>query len=147
MSEPLVFHMEGHPRGKGRPRATARGGFARMFTDAKTREYETAVAGLARQAMGSRRPLDGPLGVTIRFRIEPPKSMTKRARAAVLAGEQPYLGRFDLDNLAKSILDGCNGVCFVDDVQIVRLFLSKVASDRPGVDVRVEAYEPQGGTT
>ena len=43
MSEPLVFSMSGNPRGKGRPRATVRGGFARVYTDKKTREYATSV--------------------------------------------------------------------------------------------------------
>lgn len=140
----LVFSMAGDPRGKGRPRATARGGFARVFTDAKTRTYETSVAVLAKEAMDGHAPFEGPLSVSLRFRIKPPKSMTKRMRAAVLAGEIAYPGAFDIDNLAKSILDGCNGVCFPDDKQVMRLFATKVASERPGVDVRIEPLQPQG---
>ena len=34
---------------------------------------------------------------------------------------------------------------FADDKQITRLFLTKVAAERPGVDVRIEAFEPQEG--
>ncbi len=139
----LTFSMSGDPRGKGRPRATARGPFARVYTDPKTRQYENSVAALARQAMGGRPPFEGPLSVSLRFRISPPKSMTKRQRAAVLSGEQAFPGRFDIDNLAKSILDGCNGVCFPDDKQVMRLFATKVASERPGVDVRIEPLAPQ----
>lgn len=139
----LTFSMAGAPRGKGRPRTTVRGGFARVYTDPKTRTYESSVKGLARKAMGEREPFVGALSVSIRFRLELPKSMTKRDRAAALAGERAYLGRTDLDNLAKAILDGCNGVCWVDDAQIVRLFLTKVGTDKPGVDVKVEPLEPQ----
>lgn len=114
-----------------------------MYTDPKTRAYEASVRDLARQAMGDAAPFEGPLSVSLRFRLEPPKSMTKRERAAVLAGEQAYFGRFDADNLAKSVLDGMNGACFVDDLQIVRLFVTKAAAETPGVDVRVECLAPQ----
>jgi Holliday junction resolvase RusA-like endonuclease len=31
----------------------------------------------------------------------------------------------DLDNLAKAVLDGCNGVVFEDDKQVVTLCLTK----------------------
>lgn len=130
--------MSGAPRGKGRPRATVRGGFARLYTDKLTREYETSVKRLALVAMRGRKRFEGPLSVSIRFRLEPPKSMTKSERAAALSGEEAYTGRFDLDNLAKSILDGCNGACWHDDVQIVRLFLTKSAATNPGVDIRIE---------
>lgn len=142
----LAFSMSGQPRGKGRPRTAVRGGFARVYTDAKTRKYEASVKGLAELAMRGRPPFTGPLSVSLRIRLELPKSMSKRERAAVLAGEQPYLGRIDADNAAKAVLDGMNGVVFADDVQIVRLFVVKVADARPGVDVRIEALQPQADT-
>lgn len=139
----LAFSCSGIPRGKGRPRATTRGGFARLYTDAKTRSYETSIRQIAEATMAGRAPLQGPLSVSLRIRLSPPASMSKRERQRILAGEQPYLGRIDCDNAAKSALDACNGVCFGDDVQIVRLFVTKVASERPGLDLRIEALEPQ----
>lgn len=139
----LAFTMSGQPRGKGRPRLSTRGGFARAYTDPKTRTYEASVRALALKAMGEHAPFTGPLSVSLRFRLEPPKSMSKRERAAVLAGEQPYLGRLDVDNCAKAVLDGMNGVAFADDVQIVRLFVIKVADAKPGVDVTIQAFQPQ----
>lgn len=140
----LVFSMAGNPRGKGRPRATARGGFARVYTDPKTRAYEASAKGLAAAAMAGRQPFTGALSVSMRFRIPVPKSTTKRDRAAILAGERPYFGAYDLDNCVKAISDSMNGIVFADDKQIVRLFATKIASDKPGVDVRVEPLEPQG---
>lgn len=147
--DPLVFSMAGHPHGKGRPRATVRQlapkkHVARLYTDEKTRKYEQAVAALAKRAMGDRLPFEGPLSVSLRFRMQPPKSMTKRQRAAALAGEVAYLGRYDVDNLAKAVLDGMNEVCFLDDVQITRLWVVKEAAENPGVDVRIEPLAPQG---
>lgn len=142
----LVFSMAGNPRGKGRPRATVRGGrFASVYTDPQTRKYEASVAKLAKAAMGAHAPFVGPLSVSLRFRIPIPASLPKYRRARILAGEEAITGSFDIDNLAKSILDGCNHIAFEDDKQVVRLFATKVGSERPGVDVRIEPLAPQPG--
>ena len=137
MDDSLVFSLSGSPRGKGRPRTSVRGGFAKIYTDADTRAYERSVGVIARQAMGPRAPFEGPLSASLRFRLPLPKSMTKRRRASILAGEEAYLGSLDIDNMAKAILDGMNAIAFLDDVQIVRLFVTKIGSDRPGVDVKI----------
>lgn len=138
MSDPITFSINGTPIPKGRPRARVRGGFAQIYTPITTRKYEKAISDLAALAMGGRKPLEGPLSVSIRFRLAPPKSMTKRERAVVLAGEQAYMGRSDLDNYFKAVADSLNGICWLDDVQIVRMFATKSASSKPGIDVRVE---------
>lgn len=93
--------------------------------------------------MGDRKPLEGPLSVSLRFRVSPPPSWSKRRRARVLAGEEAYFGSFDTDNMIKAVLDPMNEVVFLDDKQIVRLWAEKIAADPPGVDVRIEALEPQ----
>ena len=140
----LTFSMSGAPRGQGRPRATARRGFASVYKAAADRRYESSVAAVAKAAMGSQSPLEGALAVSLRFRLPVPKSATKRDRTAYLSGERAYFGAFDIDNLAKAILDACNGICWGDDKQIVRLFVTKIAAELPGADVRIEAYQPQG---
>jgi Holliday junction resolvase RusA-like endonuclease len=141
--EPIAFSMAGHVRGKQRPRATVRFGRATIYTPTETRKYERAIREIGRGAMGDNPPLEGALSVSLRLRLQPPASMSKRLRAAVLAGETPYLGRVDCDNGAKSVLDALNGVCWVDDNQIVRLWITKVPAERPGIDIRIEALEPQ----
>ena len=143
MTEPLIFSMCGAPRGKGRPRAPVRGGHATTYTDPLTRKYEASVAAIARKAMKGRPPLEGALSVSLRFRLALPKSMSKRERAAILAGERPYFGRSDTDNMCKAILDGCNAIVWLDDVQITRLFAVKEAAEAPGVDIKVQPLEPQ----
>ena len=143
----LTFSMSGTPRPKGRPRARVQKGrgapFAQLYTDPVTRAYEASVKRLAEKAMGDLAPFNGALSVSLRFRLPVAKSVPKRDLAPILAGEQPYFGRHDIDNLAKAILDSCNGVCWADDRQITRLFVTKIAADRPGVDVRIEPLEPQ----
>jgi Holliday junction resolvase RusA-like endonuclease len=136
----ITFSASGEPRGKGRPRVFVQKGRAIATTDPKTRAYEQSVRRIAVEVMEGRQPFEGPLSLSLRFRLSPPVSMSKRQRDAVLAGEQPYFGRIDVDNCAKAIADALNGVCWRDDKQIVRLFATKVAHERPGVDVRVEAF-------
>lgn len=144
----LVFHLSGEPRPKGRPRTRVQKGqgghWAQIYTDPKTREYEAAVRAVAEAAMHDLPPFEGALSVSLKFRLRPAKSMPQRERAPVLAGERPYFGKGDADNYAKSLIDALNGVCWADDKQITRLFITKVAADNPGVDVRIEPLDPQG---
>jgi Holliday junction resolvase RusA-like endonuclease len=139
----LVISLNGEPRGKGRPRTAVRGGFARIYTDEKTRKYEASVKRAALAAMKGADPLEGPLSVALRFRMPIPKSASKRVKTGMAAGEIAHTGRSDLDNMVKAILDALNGAVFCDDAQIVRLFAQKLYAEMPGVDLRVEAFQPQ----
>lgn len=139
----VAFSMSGLPRGQGRPRATARGGFASIYKDPKSRKYEQSVALVAAAQMAGRLPLTGPLSASFQFRMPIPVSATKKAKAAMASGETPHLGKPDLSNMVKAIEDAMNAVVFHDDAQITRCFTTKLYSERPGVDVRIEALEPQ----
>ena len=44
----------------------------------------------------------------------------------------------DVDNLAKGILDACNGILWEDDRQITDLHITKNLSDEPRVELSVE---------
>jgi Holliday junction resolvase RusA-like endonuclease len=140
----LAFSMSGEPRGKGRPRVDTRGAFPRMHTDGKTARYERSVQKVAMAHMVGRTPFAGPVSVSLRFRLPIPKSLPKVTRAAMAAGEIAPAKKPDLDNMAKAILDAMNKVVFLDDAQVVRSFQTKVYAEQPGVDVRVEAFAPQG---
>ena len=110
-------------RGKGRPRLT-RNGVA--FTDAKTRSYENLVKLLAMQAMENTgaQMTDKPVKATINAFFEIPKSYTKKKVQAIFNGEiKP--GKPDIDNVIKSLLDGCNKIIFKDDVQIYSITATK----------------------
>lgn len=93
------FTVPGRPHGKRRPRVTMRGRKAIVYTPRETREYEQRVAWEAKAAGAS--PIDGPVGVRI---------------VCVASQRRP-----DLDNAAKSILDGLNGVAWEDDRQVAEL--------------------------
>jgi Holliday junction resolvase RusA-like endonuclease len=58
-----------------------------------------------------------------------PKSNTKRA---------PVTVRTDIDNVAKAILDACNGLVYLDDRQVVGLVAVKKWGEVEKVVVNIE---------
>ena len=110
-------------RGKGRPRLTRNG---HAFTDEKTRNYENLVKLLAMQAMekAGAQTTDKPVKAIINAYFEIPKSYSKKKVQAIINGEiKP--AKPDVDNIIKSLLDGCNKIIFKDDVQIYAISATK----------------------
>ena len=136
MSLAVYFVVYGNPVGKGRPRATSRGGFVRMYTDAKTLGYEAAIADEAKRAMGVMEPLETPIQFQMTAYYPIPKSWSKRKRTDALNGELYPMVKPDMDNVIKAVLDACNGIVYLDDTQVVNLVVSKRYSDDP----RIECY-------
>ena len=117
--EEIRVIIEGCPVPKQRPRA-GKGG--RMYTPKKTRKYERLVADMARLAYGGD-PVDHDVEV----------------RMAIF---WPDRRRRDLDNTVKSILDGFNGVIYVDDYFVQRLVVERyIDRERPRAEVVIVAVE------
>lgn len=134
MSLAVCFTVEGKAVGKGRPRVSTIAGRPRLYTPAKTVAWEQLVADAARTAMGSHEPVEGPVSVRIAIDVQIPVSWSKgRRTAAELQQVRP--GKPDLDNVAKAILDALNGICYVDDKQVVRLVALKRYAAAPMVEV------------
>lgn len=136
----LSFTVPGPAQGKGRPRATAINGHARLFTDSKTRNYESLVALAAETAMQGAQPFDCALELHMRVRIVPAASASRKARSAMIAGDVAPTKKPDTDNVLKAVLDGCNAVAFRDDVLVVSLTATKVYADTAGVDVLIRPF-------
>lgn len=132
----VTFTVPGVARGKGRPRATRRGPFVRLYTDAKTASYENLVALAAREAMDGAEPFDAPVEMTVRVRLTPPKASAPKT-LAMLDGRILPAKKPDLTNIIKAVEDGCNAIVYRDDALIVSLSAAKVYSPTPGVDVIV----------
>lgn len=130
-----TVRIDGPPTAKGRPRFTRLG---RAFTPEKTRQAEGYIRHQIVEQAGMLR-LEGPLRVTVACFMAVPGSWSKLKQAKALTNALHPIGRPDLDNLAKAILDAANGYLWCDDAQIVGLILSKSYSDRPGVRLTVEA--------
>lgn len=98
----IKISVPGRPIPKGRPRLGVRGRNAFIYTPPETKEYEKIVGWVAK-SLGCR-PIDGPVSVTLDI-------YTHR--------------KMDVDNVAKSVLDGLTGVAYEDDDQVVELQVRK----------------------
>lgn len=133
----IHFQVEGDPKGKGRPRFSRAGKFTRVYTDKQTLDYEAVIKFFAAEAMGSTDLLETPVSVFLYIRHAVPQSYSKKRTEACLSGLEQPCKKPDIDNIAKTFLDGMNGVIFKDDTQVVDLHVKKVYSAVAGVDVMV----------
>lgn len=127
--------VPGQPQGKGR----ARFGNGRTYTPAKTVAYEGLIALAGQQVMQDfqREPIDGPIYLTVCAYFAFPKAMTEKKRLA-----KPihwHTAKPDGDNVLKAVGDGLNGIVWKDDSRIAFAKISKEYSDRPRLEIIVEA--------
>ena len=122
----LTFTVYGKPVAKGIPRMTKSG---HVYTPQTTREYEERIRNAAMSEMGRSKILPWtekqPLKVVIDAFFKLPKSATKKDRIDVLNHIKFPTVKADVDNIAKSILDGMNGYVYGDDAQVVDLVVTK----------------------
>src|SRR5579872_6433541 len=125
------------PTAKGRPRATVRGGFARLYTDAKTRRAEETFAAVACRFAPSV-PLQGPLSVSFVFTMPAPASWPKWKTSRI--DEVQHVSTPDLDNICKLALDALNntGAFWRDDAQVCELLARKRYGLVPGTYVAID---------
>ena len=117
----VAFTVEGNPIPKERARVILRPGRrASAYTPDRTRAWEHEIAWMAGNVMGPRRPVAGPVELTLRI---------WRATAA----------RADGDNIEKAVADACKGIIWQDDSQIVACHWTKaVDRNRPRVEIEVK---------
>ena len=112
-----------------------------MFTPAKTVAYEGLIAMAAKQAMGGLDLLEGPCMVSMDIVCQIPSSWSAKKQQQAANGSIRPVTKPDIDNVEKAVFDGCNGVVWKDDVQVVEVRKSKRYGVTPGVTV-VIAYAP-----
>ena len=104
------------------PQARARFGGGRCYESSRLREYKNKVAMLAK-AKGAE-ILQGAVKMTIRL-YRKFKATSRRFG--------------DFDNLAKAICDSLNGICYVDDSQVVSCTVEKIQSATPKIEIEIES--------
>jgi Holliday junction resolvase RusA-like endonuclease len=140
MTFSVIFQVDGTPVPKGRPRFARRGKFVSTYSPKTTVDYEIKVADAAMTAMGSQKPLEGPIVACIYITLPIPASYTKKRFKACLSGEERPTKRSDIDNFCKAIFDGMNGIVFVDDSQVVSLHATKVYGTVGMVEIMVQEH-------
>jgi len=118
--ELISFFVEGEPRAKQSFRVSGRG---RGFTPARVKAWQSDVgwnAQLAMRRLGMIDPLEGNLTVELTF----------------------FLGnarKVDSDNLSKAVMDGLNGIPWIDDQQNITLIIHKyICRECQGVLVKIK---------
>lgn len=137
------FTIPGEPKGKGRPKFSTKGGYARAITPEATANYENLVKVSFLRAHGKAEPYakDVPLVAKISAFFSIPQSASKKKQAAMEAGEISPTKKPDTDNIAKIVLDALNGLAYYDDAQIVVLSLQKTYSRIPRVEIQISEVE------
>lgn len=120
------FIIPGEPVAKGRPKLSRYG----TYTPKKTKEYEEHIKQEWRKN-GYREPLTGAVMVDIVFHRSIQKSGSKAVKMARLTGKVKPTIKPDLDNYIKAVLDGLNGLAWVDDSQIINISATKEYSMKP----------------
>lgn len=144
MSDLIHLVIPGAPQGKGRARSFVhrRGGMAGRighYTPEKTRTYEGIVKSLALDAMSGRKPFACPVTLNIAAVMPVPASWPAWKRTRAIAGAVAPTGKPDIDNITKAVLDGCNGVFWIDDAQVVGALVSKSYGAHPRVEIHLHA--------
>ena len=132
------FEIPGEPKGKGRPRATSRGGHTRVYTDSQTLSYEAETRFLYKNKIGEF--FEGPVQMEIEVYQGIPKSTSKKKRQAMINQDILPMKKPDADNIAKIICDALNGVAYKDDTQICHLLIKKFYCEIPRVLIKIGSY-------
>ena len=123
------------PVAKARPRFTRSGV---VYSSKETLAYEKLVKTLAREQMSKLsllEPSDDSLEAHLTFyRAMPPSWSNKKKKEKFATGN---VSRPDIDNLAKIILDSLNGIVYVDDAQVYKIFCTKLWAISPATHVLI----------
>jgi Holliday junction resolvase RusA-like endonuclease len=135
----IIIHVPGVPVAKGRPTVGhSFGGFITLRTPQKTVIYENLIKQKAAEAMKNNPPILGPVQIKIEAFFPPLKTFSKKKRSSALNGKILPTKKPDIDNIAKSALDGMNKVVYLDDTQVIDITLCKRYAETPGLIIHVK---------
>lgn len=129
--------IPGEPQPQLRPRARVAGKRVIMYDPPKSRKYKEFVKRMAKQQWPND-PTPAAISLKIDIYRPIPKSTSKVRTKKKEEKEIRPIVRPDVDNYAKTILDGLNGIVFKDDSQIVDMRVRKFYSINPRVEISVK---------
>lgn len=139
----IEFVVLGEPIAKQRPKVSVRNGYAHAYTPKDTLLYENKVAYAYKEIsngyMFDRNDILS-VSITAYFPLNKgdygKKGLNKSGRTKM---DQIYAPTHkDIDNICKSVLDGLNGVAWLDDKQVCMLLgIKKWTQDNPRVEVHI----------
>lgn len=130
--------VDGKAQAKQRPRYSRR--THSMYTPTKTASFEKRVANAWIDAYGYTK-LSGAVTIGINFYYEVPKTDSKKLRQAKIDKKINPTKKPDIDNLIKSVLDGLNGVAYLDDCQVVAIIAYKFYGETAHTEITVNTED------
>ena len=121
----IKFTVEGKPQPKQRPRMGKNG----VYTPKETKAYQSLVGWIARSVFKGE-PSEKPFKVMLDIYFKLPQ------RTKHLEGSY-CMKNIDIDNVAKSVLDGINGIVWADDKQVVVLTIKKYWSKQERIEAEL----------
>lgn len=135
----FAFTIHGQPGAQPRVRFRRCGSFVRAYDPKEAVSYKAEIKAALIEAMAGRPRLEGPVEVCITAIFERPKSKCSKREPRP---QEWNAGGKDSDNVAKIVLDACNGIAFADDRQVARLLVEKFIAaqgEAPRVVVSMQA--------
>lgn len=163
----VLIVVEGEPVGKQRPKFSVQGGFVRVYTPEKTRDYELEIQmevgrtlhgqQMAERIWGLRKlpakemflmlgfvpRFTGPVRFEMEIRHPIRESWNKAKKAGAAEGSIAPTIKPDADNVKKIFWDAFNGCMWIDDTQVVEWSGRKIFSETPGVTITVTPLDLQ----
>ncbi len=133
----IKFTVLGEPVAQGRPRAGIRNGKISMRDPMKSRNFKQYV-GLVASQYAPDKLINEPISIELDFYREIPKSWSKKKKQQAIVGEILPAVKSDIDNYAKSVMDGITGIIYEDDKLVCELKLTKRYSDNPRTEVKIK---------
>jgi Holliday junction resolvase RusA-like endonuclease len=127
----MRFIINGEPVGKGRPRFSRVGNYVHTYNPPKTAAFERKVKTCYLETTMDK--FHQAVIIYIKAYMGIPSSISKKKKEEMIG--RPCLKKPDVDNLAKCVLDGLNGVAYDDDSQVYSLTIEKYWSDEPRTEV------------
>lgn len=129
--------IPGEARAKARPQVRSFAGRPQIYKDRVTATYENWVRLHAEDALGDAPRFEGPVAMWIEVITEPAKSHSARKRKDMIEGRIKPTRYPDLDNVVKSVIDGCSRSTMRDDVLVVAITASKAYGERAATFVSI----------
>lgn len=130
----ISFEIPGECVAKGRPKFCRWG----VYTPKKTKDYESLIQKLFKQQFHEFEPFSNRIKADITVTKAVLKSSSKKDKIKMINNEISPITRPDIDNYIKSILDGLNGLAFVDDSLIVELKAIKKYGETAKVQINLK---------
>lgn len=134
----IELTVPGDPQGKQRAKTFKRGDFVGAYTPRKTVNYEIYIKELFVDKYPDFMPLEGPLMLQFTAYVSIPSSTSQKKRLLMLDGAIIPEKKPDVDNILKIIMDALESVAYRRDSQIAIAIASKLYSERPRLELRIE---------